>query len=206
MPGEDYYSLLGVSKNASEDELKRAFRKKAHALHPDKGGDTEKFKKINEAYQVLSDKEKRRQYDTFGSAGVGNGAGSGGGFSGGFPGGFQPGGYGDFQPGDFNFSFGGFGDIFSDFFGAALANVQAEVQISLPQAVLGDSIDLRVGSENLKLTIPPGTRDGDSVVFRGKGKPYRNGRGDLTIMMRVVIPRKLSRRERELYEELKKLS
>lgn len=198
----DYYSLLGVSKNASEDDIKRAFRKKAHELHPDKGGDAEQFKKVNEAYQVLSDKEKRRQYDMFGAAGVGGGA---GGYGGRPDYGYGFGGF-DFGQSDFGFSFGGFADIFSDVFGAAMANVQAEVQISIPQAVLGDSVDLRVGDEQLKLNIPAGTQDGETVVFRGKGKQFRGGRGDLTIILRVVVPKRLSKKERELYEELRKLS
>lgn len=188
---EDYYKLLGVEKSASADEIKRAFRKKAHALHPDKGGDAEKFKKVNEAYQVLSDPQKRQQYDTFGSAG--NQYGGGQGFGGqGFDG--------------FGFNFGGFGDIFGDMFASAMANVQAEVQISIPQAVLGDSMELRIGSEKIKLEIPAGTQDGQQIVFRGMGKPYRTGKGDLTIILRVIIPRRLSRREKDLYEELKRLS
>lgn len=65
---EDYYKILGVSKNASQDEIKKAYRKLAHKYHPDKGGDAKKFHKINEAYQVLSNKEKRSQYDRFGFA------------------------------------------------------------------------------------------------------------------------------------------
>ena len=196
---ENYYDVLGVKKDASADEIKRAFRKKAHELHPDKsGGDTEKFKKVNEAYQTLSDLEKKRQYDTFGSAGPGGFGQQGGGF--------RQGGF-DFNQSDFGgFGFGGgFSDIFSDMFGAALANIQAEVQISVPQAVLGDVIDLRVDNEQIKLTIPPGTQDGEAVLFRGKGKAYRGGRGDLTIVLRVVMPRRLSRKERELYEQLKNL-
>lgn len=192
---EDYYKLLGVEKSASADEIKRAFRKKAHELHPDKGGDAEKFKKVNEAYQVLSDPQKRQQYDTFGSAGPqGAGFGGGAGFEG-------------FDFSNFGGSgFGGFGDIFSDMFASAMANVQAEVQISIPQAVLGDKFELRVGNEKIMLEVPAGCQDGQQVVFRGMGKAYRSGRGDLTIILRVVVPRRLSRRERELYEELKRLS
>ena len=185
---EDYYKLLGVDKSASADEIKRAFRKKAHELHPDKGGDAEAFKKVNEAYQTLSDSGKRQRYDAYGSAGS-----QGGGFS------DQDGGFG-FQ------GFGGFGDIFSDMFASAMANVQAEVQIALPQAVLGDRMELRIGNEKIILEIPAGCQDGQQVVFRGMGKAYRTGRGDLSIIIRVVIPRRLSKRERELYEELKRLS
>ena len=188
----DFYDILGVNKSASADEIKRAFRKKAHEHHPDKGGDEKKFKEINEAYQTLSDADKRRHYDTYGSRGPQAG-GPGGGFD------FGGGGF------DFNFGGGGFGDIFSDMFGAAMANVQAEVQISVPQAVLGDHIELRVGDDRIVLDIPPGTPDGAQITYRGKGKAYRGGRGDLTIFLRVSIPRKLSRKERELYEELKKL-
>ena len=191
MANEDYYAILGVARSASEEEIKRAFRKKAHELHPDKGGDTEAFKKVNEAYQVLSDPQKRQQYDAFGSAGTG--------------GGFRPSGGGGFGS-DFGFGFGGgLGDIFSEMFSAAMANVQAEVQISVPQAVLGDSLDLRVGNDRIRLDIPPGTQDGQSFTFRGKGQSFRGGRGDLTLIARVVLPHRLSKKQRELYEELKKL-
>jgi len=62
----DYYKILGINKDASEEDIKKAFRKLAHKYHPDKGGDEKKFKEINEAYQVLSSKEKRAQYDRFG--------------------------------------------------------------------------------------------------------------------------------------------
>ncbi|MCX6794558.1 MAG: molecular chaperone DnaJ [Candidatus Falkowbacteria bacterium] len=112
---KDYYNILGVSKNASPDEIKTAFRKKAHEHHPDKGGNAEKFKEINEANQVLGNTEKRKQYDQFGSA-FQNGQAGGGGFNaGGFGGaggfsGFQNGAGFDFE--DLGDMFGGFGDIF----------------------------------------------------------------------------------------------
>ena len=64
---KDYYKILGVEKNATQDELKKAFRKLAMKHHPDKGGDEAKFKELNEAYQVLGDKDKRQRYDQFGS-------------------------------------------------------------------------------------------------------------------------------------------
>ncbi|HHX58888.1 MAG TPA: molecular chaperone DnaJ [Candidatus Moranbacteria bacterium] len=111
---KNYYDILGVSRDASESEIKKAYRKLAHQYHPDKkGGDEDRFKEINEAYQVLSDSQKRAQYDQFGQT-FGSGAGgSGGGFEG-------------FDGFDFNrgFDFGGadsgmFGDIFSDFFTAS---------------------------------------------------------------------------------------
>lgn len=66
---QDYYAILNISKSASEKEIKTAFRALAHKHHPDKGGDEKRFKEINQAYQILSDKEKRTQYDRFGSAG-----------------------------------------------------------------------------------------------------------------------------------------
>jgi molecular chaperone DnaJ len=114
---KDYYTILGVQKTASEDEIKKAYRKLAHQYHPDKaGGDEKKFKEINEAYQVLSDKNKRAQYDRFGTAdpmgGFGGGANAGG------PAGAQWGGFGGagFDPSQFGGDMGDFGDIFESFF------------------------------------------------------------------------------------------
>ena len=79
---KDYYKILGLEKGASDDEIRRAFRRLAQEHHPDKGGDQAKFKEINEAYQVLSDKTKRAQYDQFGQTFEGMGGGAGGPFGG----------------------------------------------------------------------------------------------------------------------------
>ncbi len=107
---KDYYDILGVSKDADQEEIKKAFRKKAHKHHPDKGGDAEKFKEINQAYRVLSDEDKRSQYDRFGEAGTRNGAG--------FNGNFQ---------GDFGSNFD-FGDIFGDIFGGGFRSSSSATQ------------------------------------------------------------------------------
>lgn len=210
---KNYYEILGVPKTASADEIKRAYRKLAHQYHPDKGGgDEAKFKEVNEAYQVLGDSQKRRQYDTFGSAGFGAGQGGFGGFSGG------QGGFSGFDFGDifgrgrqnetrsgFSFSFGGLGDIFEDFFGQANSQVQAEVKIKLTQALLGDTIQLQTQSnEKIELKIPPYTQDGTTFRLRNKGREYRGQRGDLLITVRVELPRRLSRRQRKILEELKR--
>lgn len=141
MTKRDYYEVLGVSKTASEDEIKKAFRKAAVKYHPDKeGGDEEKFKEVNEAYEVLKDKQKRQRYDQFGHAGV-DGA-SGGGF-GGNP--FE--GFGGFGAEGVNFDFGGgFGDIFSQFFGGGAGrqggprrgrDVETTVALTFEEAVFG---------------------------------------------------------------------
>ncbi|UFX82566.1 molecular chaperone DnaJ [Candidatus Absconditicoccus praedator] len=101
-PNKNYYEILGVDENASEDEIKKAFRKLAVKHHPDRGGDQEEFKKINEAYQILSDNQKRQQYDQVRKGGMG---GMGGGFGGGGMGGTT------FDVEDI------FGDVFGDIFG-----------------------------------------------------------------------------------------
>jgi len=110
---KDYYETLGVGKSASADEIKVAFRKKAHEHHPDKGGNAEKFKELNEASQVLGNTEKRKQYDQFGPAFQHGQAGGAGGFN---PGGGNAGGFSGFQnAGGMNFDFGDLGDMFGGF-------------------------------------------------------------------------------------------
>ncbi|HEY0010506.1 MAG TPA: J domain-containing protein [Candidatus Paceibacterota bacterium] len=108
---KNYYDILGVDKKASKDDVKKAFRKLAQQHHPDKGGDEATFKEITEAYSILSDEKKRREYDTYGQAFQGGGAGAGGNPFGGFD--FS--GFGQQGGVDFDFSDlfgGGFGDLF----------------------------------------------------------------------------------------------
>lgn len=140
---KDYYAILGVQKGASDDEVKKAFRRAAHEHHPDKGGDPAKFKDINEAYQVLSDKQKRQMYDQFGSAAFeqgGPGAGGPGGF-GGFGGGFG------FDPSGFQGAgFEDLGDVLGEMFGfgggrtrreSRGADIQMDVELSFKEAAFG---------------------------------------------------------------------
>lgn len=131
----DYYEVLGVGRNASPDEIKKAYRKLALKYHPDRNqGDKsaeDKFKEATEAYEVLSNAEKRRSYDQFGHAGVGAG-------------GFGNGGFGDAAFRDFQDIFGGFGDIFEEIFGGGRSRRQTQSRASR-----GDDLryDLRISLE-----------------------------------------------------------
>lgn len=199
---KDYYNILGVSKSASADEIKRAYRKLAHQYHPDKAGKEfeSKFKDLNEAYQVLSDPQKKARYDQFGSADGPAGFGSG------FGGQGYSGGFGGFDNADFsNFGFGGgFGDIFETIFSQAFSQVQSEISITLTQAILGDKINLRTSNnDTITLNIPAGTLDGTTFKFAGKGNQTKRGRGDLLITVRVELPRRLTREQKELFERLR---
>jgi DnaJ-class molecular chaperone len=198
---KDYYKILGVNKSASQDEIKRAYRKLAHQHHPDKNkGEDAMFKEINEAYQVLSDQQKRQRYDQFGTAD----AQGFGGFGGENPFGSQYSNAQGFDFSGFGFGGGGLGDIFEGIFSQAFSQVQAEIEISLTQAILGDKIQLKTSAnENITLEIPAGTPDGASFRFRGKGNATKRGRGDLIITVRVKLPHRLTREQKELFEQLR---
>lgn len=136
----DYYDVLGVGRNASDEDIKKAFRKLAFQYHPDKNheeGAADKFKEVNEAYQVLGDAEKRSAYDRFGHAGVGGTP-----FGGGGAGGFE------------DFGFGGFGEIFETFFGGMGgqasrgpqrgADLTCELKLTFEEAALGAEKEIKI--------------------------------------------------------------
>jgi molecular chaperone DnaJ len=184
---ENYYDILGVPKGASDDEIKKAYRKLAHKYHPDKsGGDEKKFKEINQAYQVLSDKAKREQYDRFGQTFEGGGFSAGGGSAyGGDFSGFDFGGFN--KQGDFNFEFGGgdFEDIFSSIFGGARgrtgqakrrgSDIQVDAEISFEEMVRGTEREItlrkKVACDRCKGTGgEPGTAMKTCPTCHGSGR------------------------------------
>jgi molecular chaperone DnaJ len=186
MSKRDYYEVLGIGKNASADEIKKAFRRAAVKHHPDKqGGDETKFKEVNEAYEVLKDPSKRQRYDQFGHAGVGSASGSPGGGAGGF-GGFG----GGAQGMHFDFDDLGLGDIFGSFFGGQQRqrsgrsrqqrgrDVQTDVELSFEQAVFGTEInldlDLADTCEHCKgTTVEPGHDMKECPDCKGSGQQVR---------------------------------
>ena len=214
MADKNYYDLLGVSKSADADELKKAFRKKAREHHPDTGGDEEVFKQINEAYDVLSDKEKRAQYDqfgqVFGEGGPGPGYGGGNPFAGGGnP--FGGGGRGGYQQVDFDMNdifgsmFGGGGSPFGGRRGPAKGqDYQMDVTVSFEESLVGTTRKANIagagsgGSDKgMTVTIPAGVNDGQKLKFRERGGISQSGgpRGDLTIAV-SISPHPFYRRDK----------
>jgi molecular chaperone DnaJ len=182
----DYYEVLGISKNASPDEIKKSYRRSAVEHHPDRGGDEAKFKEINEAYEVLKDPDKRKRYDQFGHAGVGSSAASDGNpFAGGF---------GGTQGQSVNFDFGdlGLGDIFGSFFGGGRGqpqqaqgrDVETRVEISFEDAIFGTEVELHLNLEDTcehckGTTVEPG--------YELKTCENCGGSGQVTHVMRTVF-------------------
>jgi DnaJ-class molecular chaperone len=189
---KDYYKILGVEKSASEDEIKKAFRKLAHQYHPDKkGGDEAKFKEANEAYAVLSDKEKRRQYDTFGQAGPGMGG------QGGFNGGFNSSDFGfdfsNFSQADFDA--GDLGDILSSIFGGRRVrrgrDIAVDIELSFQESIFGADRKVVINSKLVKqkevnIKTPPGIDSGQMIRMSGFGETIEGGvPGDLYVKVHV---------------------
>ena len=227
----DYYEVLGLKKGASEDEIKKAFKTMARKYHPDLHPDdkeaAEKFKEVNEAYEVLSDSEKRARYDQFGHAGVdpnyGGSAGAGG--FGGF-GGFGGGGQG-FSDGNGTYWYssdgegfsGGNASGFSDFFesmfghrggkgqGAAGFRGQdfnAELHLSLRDAAQTHKQILTVNGKQVRITIPAGVADGQVIKLKGYGAEGINGgpAGDLYITFVIAEDPVFKRLGDDLYVDV----
>jgi curved DNA-binding protein len=229
----DYYETLGVSKTASEDEIKSAFRKLARKYHPDVAKDKkaaeEKFKQINEAYEVLSDPEKRRKYDQ-----LGENWNQPGGFQpppqwgGGQPGGFR---WGSGENGGVEFEFGGtgFSDFFEAFFGGGRgrsafggfgqrgtmaergSDVEADIMVTLEEALHGSTRQVslrRAGSkktETYQVRIPRGVREGQRIRLAGQGEAGEGGgkSGDLFLRVRLARHPDFSVEGSDLVHEVK---
>jgi molecular chaperone DnaJ len=179
MADKDYYDILGVPKTATADDIKKAFRKQARKHHPDTGGSEEKFKELNEAYEVLADDEKRKQYDTYGRYFGGNmppgGAGGAGGA--GWPGGAYPGGG---SPGGASYQtvdMGDLGDLFGNLFGGAAGgggrrsgahrgtDLQYDLTVSFEEALKGTSTKVDVKrTETCAACKGTGARPGTSPI------------------------------------------
>src|ERR1700719_414586 len=229
----DYYETLGVSKTATEDEIKSAFRKLARKYHPDVAKDKkvaeEKFKQINEAYEVLSDPEKRKKYDQLGA-------------NWNQPGGFQPPPQWGGQPGGRSYQWGGenggvefecggtgFSDFFEAFFGGGRgrsafagfggreatsergADVEADIMVTLEEALHGSTRPVslrRAGSnkiENYQVKIPRGVHEGQRIRLAGQGEAgVRGGKsGDLFLRVRLAKHPDFSVEGSDLIHEVK---
>jgi molecular chaperone DnaJ len=200
----DYYDVLGLTKSASAEDVKNAYRKLAREHHPDMVAEADKvnaekrFKEINEAYQVLSDPQKKQMYDQYGHAGVGGNTGAGSGQ--------RAGGWGPFS---YSYStsnaqdFGDFDpmDIFEEVFGfrgfggrgqrqARGKNLFYEMHLSFAEAVKGLEKEVKVESGRFTIRIPAGVHDGIEIKYTGKGMlgPNNASSGDLFITFRVKTP------------------
>lgn len=223
---KDFYQRLNVPRGAPADEIKKAYRKMARQYHPDHNpGDKaaeEKFKALNEAFEVLSDDKKRRLYDEFGDDAAklgwdegkaaqyrayrsGAGVPGGGGFSGGFPGGFGVDGGVDFE------------SILSEMFGTprrgggrrspgprAGGDVSASLEVSLADAVLGAEKQFTLNGKRLSVKIPAGVETGSRIRLSGQGEPGDRGGppGDLFLDITVSEHPLVRREGNDLYLEL----
>ena len=201
----DPYKELGVSKGASADEIKKAFRKLAKELHPDKNpGDKaaeERFKRVTGAFDLLGDAEKRAKYDRgeidadgreqYRGFGGGNRGGAAGGFSG-FGGSGNRGGFEDIDLSDL---FSGFGGRGAGFGGGKGQDIRATLDVSLEEVIAGTTRRIQFSDGRmLDVAIPKGASDGQVVRLRGQGAPGRAAPGDALIELRV-LPHPLYRRD-----------
>jgi curved DNA-binding protein len=221
---KDYYKILGVEKTATQDEIKKAYRRLANKYHPDKTkGDKaaeEKFKDVNEANEVLSDPVKRKKYDQFGADWKHYE--ESGQQSGGFDWSKYTGGRGGqshtMNQEEFNSMFGegGSEDFFETIFGQRPGgrgrrrsrvikgeDAEAEATLSLDEAFHGTTRLLKINDQTIKITMKPGIADGQVLKVEGKGGRGSNGGpgGDLYITIRIAPHSKYQRRGNDLYCE-----
>jgi len=188
----DYYQTLGVARNADPQEIKKAYRKLAGKHHPDKGGDEAEFKKIQEAYEGLSDPQKRQMYDQFGTV--------------------DPQQTGGFGPQGFSFNFGQgnspFDDIFSQFGQrrGPQRNPDAglTLNITLEQSYSGGDFNIRTGFADENISLPAGIRSGAKLRIHGKGhqrfKEFPPG--DLVIKINVAMPTNMVRDQDDIHHRV----
>jgi curved DNA-binding protein len=226
MDYKDYYNILGVDRQASEAEIKRAYRKLAIQHHPDKNpGDAraeDRFKEINEAYEVLSDPAKRQKYDQLGSqyeAWQRRGGRTGGfdwsQWAGGMPGGVHV------EVGDMDDLFGGgFSDFFNSIFGGMgtggpstsrrtrrtagrVPTHEQQIEISLSEAYSGTTRLLQMNGRRLEVTIPAGARSGTKVRISGQARAgAAQGEGDLYLAIKVAPDPRFERRGDDLHTQI----
>lgn len=220
----DLYEVLGIKKEASADEVKKAFRKKAMQYHPDKNPNDktaeEKFKEVNEAYEVLSDSDKRDKYDKFGFAGIDPNAafdgaqGQGAGF-GNQGGSYRT--YGNFNGSDFeyfDFSGSGLDDLLGSMFGGSGfgstqrkagprkgANLQTSISITFEEAAFGTKKRVKVNDKTIDISIPEGIDNGSKISLKGQGQPGINGgaNGDLHVLINIQPHGRFTRKGVDLY-------
>jgi curved DNA-binding protein len=231
MDYRDYYKVLGVPKTASEKEIKAAYRKLARQYHPDMNqGDKKaeaRFKEVGEAYEVLSDQEKRRKYDELGAnwqayeraARSGGEQGGARGWPGGFPGGGFPGG-GNVHV-EYSEDVGGFSDFFKTFFGGGFSgggfgeayergpstgsDVESVLEVTLDEVLRGTKRRLRLDGREVEVKVPAGVRDGSRLRVAGEGAAGRRGgpKGDLYLRVAVRPHPSFERRGDDLATTLK---
>ncbi|MFQ6341606.1 DnaJ C-terminal domain-containing protein [Campylobacter sp. VTCC 70190] len=210
------YETLGVSKNASGDEIKKAYRRLARKYHPDinkEKGAEEKFKEITAAYEILSDEKKRAQYDQYGDSMFGGQSfhdfsRNAGGvdindilnnlFSGGFGGGFER----NFRQGGSQNRFNGFSS--RGFFEEEDLDLHSELSIPFEKAVLGGEYSFNFRGETIKIKkIPHGIKDGEKLRVPNKGKMSHNGRrGDLIVAVKIEESPIYTREDDDLYQKV----
>ncbi len=214
----NFYEVLGVERTATEADIKKAYRKLAAKLHPDKNPDDKKaeskFKSVNSAYQVLSDAKKRALYDEFGEEGLRDG------FDPNAARAYRRGGGGRVRTNGGNVSFeevfgdagSGIGDFFGDLFGNRArgrrspqkgSDVASVITVDFKSAILGSTLQMRFqdGGETVTVRIPPGADDGDKVRVKGHGAPGMLGGppGDLLLTIRVTPHPHFEREGLDLY-------